>query len=407
MLLGHRRKWGQAVHFRDMVRTPSGKTNKVSKAVKTFPTQDRAHDVLRSEPHPLDAIFSPHSVAVIGATDRPGSVGRAVLWSLVSSPFGGTVYPVSDKRTSVLGIKGYKSIADLPEPVDLAVVITPATTVPGIIGDCVTAGVRGAIVISAGFKEHGEEGKELERQILERIQGTGLRLIGPNCLGVMNPITGLNATFASTIARPGNVGFISQSGALCTAILDWAKKEMVGFSSFVSVGSMLDVDWGDLIDYLGNDPRTQSIIMYMESVGDARSFLSAAREVSLTKPIIVIKAGRTEAAAKAAASHTGSLTGSDEVLDAAFRRCGVLRVQTIADLFYMAEVLAKQPRPKGPRLAIVTNAGGPGVLAADGLLSNGGQLAQLSAESMDALNQLLPPALEPQQSHRRSRRRTP
>ena len=369
----------------------SGKTSKTAKPPQTQPAQDRAHDVLRSEPHPLDAIFSPGSVAVIGATDRAGSVGRAVLWSLVSSPFGGTVYPVSDKRTSVLGIKAYKSVADLPEPVDLAVVITPAATVPAIISDCVTAGVRGAIVISAGFKEHGEKGMELERQVLAQIQGTGLRLVGPNCLGVMNPISGLNATFASKIARPGNVGFISQSGALCTAILDWAQKEMVGFSAFVSVGSMLDVDWGDLIDYLGNDPRTQSIIMYMESVGDARSFLSAAREVSLNKPIIVIKAGRTAAAAQAAASHTGSLTGSDEVLDAAFRRCGVLRVQTIADLFYMAEVLAKQPRPKGPRLAIVTNAGGPGVLAADGLLSNGGQLAQLSAASMAALNQFLPP----------------
>jgi acetyltransferase len=383
----------QAVHLPIMcpIKT-SGKVSKANKSSKgTLPTQDRAHDVLRSEPHPLDAIFAPHSVALVGATDRPGSVGRAVLWSLVSSPFGGTVYPISDKRTSVLGIKAYKSVADLPEAVDLAVVVTPAATVPQIIGDCVDAGVRGAIVISAGFKEHGDQGKELERQILERIQGTGLRLIGPNCLGVMNPISGLNATFASTIARPGNVGFISQSGALCTAILDWARKEMVGFSAFVSVGSMLDVDWGDLIDYLGNDPRTQSIIMYMESVGDARSFLSAAREVSLNKPIIVIKAGRTEAAAQAAASHTGALTGSDEVLEAAFRRCGVLRVQTIADLFYMAEVLAKQPRPKGPRLAIVTNAGGPGVLAADGLLSNGGQLAQLSAESMQALDQLLPP----------------
>lgn len=392
MFLNHRRKWRQAVHFPVMspLKT-SGKPGKASKTAKVEPAQDRAHDVLRSEPHPLDAIFAPRSVAVIGASDRAGSVGRAVLWSLVSNPFGGTVYPISDKRSSVLGIKAYKSVADLPETVDLAVVITPAATVPAIIGDCVQAGVRGAIVISAGFKEHGEKGKELERQILERIQGTGLRLIGPNCLGVMNPISGLNATFASNIARPGNVGFISQSGALCTAILDWAQKEMVGFSSFVSVGSMLDVGWGDLIDYLGNDPRTQSIIMYMESVGDARSFLSSAREVSLNKPIIVIKAGRTEAAAQAAASHTGSLTGSDEVLDAAFRRCGVLRVQTIADLFYMAEVLAKQPRPKGPRLAIVTNAGGPGVLAADGLLSNGGQLAQLSAESMEALNQLLPP----------------
>src|SRR5246500_4986003 len=341
----------------------SGKVSKASK--KTLPPQDRAHDVLRSEGHPLDAIFAPHSVAVIGASGRAGSVGRAVLWSLVSSPFGGTVYPISEKRSSVLGIKAYKSVADLPESVDLAVVVTPAATVPGIISECVEAGVGGAIVISAGFKEHGEQGRELECQILERIQDTGLRVIGPNCLGVMNPITGLNATFASTIARPGNVAFISQSGALCTAILDWCQKEEVGFSSFVSVGSMLDVGWGDLIDYLGNDGRTHSIVMYMETVGEARSFLSAAREVSLNKPIIVIKAGRTEAAAHAAASHTGSLTGSDEVLEAAFRRCGVLRVRTIGDLFYMAEVLAKQPRPRGPRLAIVTNAGGPGVLAAD------------------------------------------
>src|SRR5215470_2989952 len=206
------------------------KPSKVWKSGKRLPVQDRVHDVLRTDTHPLDAIFAPHSVALIGATERQGSIGRAVLWSLVSSPFGGTVYPVSDKRTSVLGIKAYKSVTDLPEPVDLAVVITPAVTVPGIIADCVSAGVRGAIVISAGFKEHGEKGKELEREILERIQGTGLRLIGPNCLGVMNPISGLNATFASTIARPGNVGFISQSGALCTAILDWAEKEMVGFS---------------------------------------------------------------------------------------------------------------------------------------------------------------------------------
>jgi acetyltransferase len=369
----------------------SGKVNKVGKSKPGTPATDRAHDIWRSEGHPLDAIFAPRTVAVIGATDRANSVGRAVLWSLVSSPFGGTVFPVSEKRPSVRGIKAYKRIADLPEAIDLAVVVTPADTVPAIISECVEAGVPGAIVISAGFKEHGEKGRELERQILERIRGTGLRLIGPNCLGVMNPISGLNATFASNLARPGNVAFISQSGALCTAILDWAQKEMVGFSAFVSVGSMLDVDWGDLIDYLGNDPRTQSIVMYMESVGDARSFLSAAREVSLNKPIIVIKAGRTDAAAQAAASHTGALTGSDEVLEAAFRRCGVLRVQTIADLFYMAEVLAKQPRPKGPRLAIVTNAGGPGVLAADGLLSHGGELAKLSPETMDALNQFLPP----------------
>jgi acetyltransferase len=375
----------------DSVVSKAIRSKPAGKASKPQPAHDRAHDVLRSEGHPLDAIFTPRTVAVIGATERTGSIGRSVLWSLVSSPFGGTVYPVSDKRPSVLGIKAYRRIEEVPEFIDLAVVVTPAVTVPSVIGECVEAGVRGAIVISAGFKEHGEAGKELERQILEEIRGTQMRVIGPNCLGVMNPLTGLNATFAAHIARPGNVAFISQSGALCTAILDWCQREMVGFSAFVSVGSMLDVGWGDLIDYLGNDPRTQSIVMYMESVGDARSFISAAREVSLNKPIIVIKAGRTDAAAKAAASHTGTLTGSDEVLEAAFRRCGVLRVSTIADLFYMAEVLAKQPRPKGPRLAIVTNAGGPGVLAADALIAHGGQLAELSQASMDALNQMLPP----------------
>jgi acetyltransferase len=367
-------------------------SRKVGKLQKRHPTQDKAHDVLRTEGHPLDAIFTPHSVAVVGASDRPGSIGRAVLWSLVSSPFGGTVYPVSDKRTSVLGIKAYQSVEQIPETVDLAVIVTPADTVPGVIGQCIAAGVRGAIVISAGFKEHGEHGKELERQILDLLRDSDLRVIGPNCLGVMNPVSGLNATFASnSMARAGNVAFISQSGALCTAILDWAQQEMVGFSAFVSIGSMLDVDWGDLIDYLGNDSRTHSIVMYMESVGDARSFLSAAREVSLNKPIIVIKAGRTEAAAHAAASHTGALAGSDEVLEAAFRRCGVLRVNTIADLFYMAEALSKQPRPKGPRLAVVTNAGGPGVLAADSIIAAGGELAEISPATMDQLNQLLPP----------------
>ncbi len=364
---------------------------KPGKIGKHRPTTDKAHDVLRTEGHPLDAIFAPHSVALVGATDRPGSVGRAVLWSLLSSPFGGTVYPVSDKRTSVLGIKAYRDVEHIPETVDLAVIVTPAESVPRVIGQCVAAGVRGAIVISAGFKEHGERGKELEQQILDQIRDSPMRIIGPNCLGVMNPVTGLNATFANNMARPGTVAFISQSGALCTAILDWAQKEVVGFSAFVSVGSMLDVGWGDLIDYLGNDPRTHSIILYMESVGDARSFLSAAREVSLGKPIIVIKAGRTAAAAHAAASHTGTLAGSDQVLEAAFRRCGVLRVNTISDLFYMAETLSKQPRPKGPRLAVVTNAGGPGVLAADSIISVGGELAELSPATLDVLNQILPP----------------
>lgn len=355
------------------------------------PSPDPAHDVLRSTRQPLDALFAPKSVAVIGATEKTGSVGRTILWNLISSPFGGTVFPVNPKKPSVLGIKAYPSIDAVPEPVDLAVVVTPAPTVPGIIRECAGAGVRSAIVISAGFKECGEAGEELERQILVEARRGKMRIIGPNCLGVMSPLSGLNATFASTMARPGSVGFVSQSGALCTAILDWSAQVHVGFSAFISIGSMLDVGWGDLIYYLGDDPYTRSIVIYMESIGDARSFISAAREVALIKPIIVIKAGRSDAAAKAAASHTGSMAGSDQVLDAAFRRSGALRVNSIADLFYMAEVLAKQPRPKGPRLTILTNAGGPGVLATDALITTGGELADLSAETVAALNELLPP----------------
>src|SRR5579872_3092386 len=344
----------------------------------------------RHSNQPLDVFFSPKTVAVIGATETPGSVGRTVLWNLVTNPFGGTVYPVNPKRPNVLGIKAYKCVSDIPEPVDLAVVVTPPPSIPGIIRECGENGVRGAIVISAGFKEIGPEGAELEKQLLKEAQAAKIRVIGPNCLGVMAPLTGMNATFATTIARPGSVGFISQSGALCTAILDWSLKEMVGFSAFMSIGSMVDVGWGDLIYYLGNDPRTRSIVIYMESIGNARSFLSAAREVALNKPIIVIKPGRTAAAAKAAASHTGSLTGSDEVLEAAFRRSGVLRVNNIADLFYMAEVLAKQPSPRGPRLTIVTNAGGPGVLATDALIQGGGELAELTPETLEAYNAVLP-----------------
>jgi acetyltransferase len=341
-------------------------------------------------PQPLDVFFSPKNVAVIGATENQNSVGRTILWNLMSSPFGGAVFPVNPKRPSVLGVKAYKSIDDVPEQVDLAVVVTPAPSVPGIIRECADSGVKGAVVISAGFKETGPGGVELERQVLAEARRGNMRIIGPNCLGVMSPLTGLNATFATTIARPGNVGFISQSGALCTAVLDWSLREMVGFSAFLSIGSMLDVGWGDLIYHLGNDPRTRSIVIYMETIGDARSFLSAAREVALNKPIIVIKAGRTEAAAKAAASHTGSLAGSDEVLAAAFRRSGVLRVDNISDLFYMAEVLSKQPSPKGPRLTILTNAGGPGVLATDSLISGGGELADITGETMQAFNEFLP-----------------
>jgi acetyltransferase len=332
-------------------------------------------------------MFTPRSVAVIGASETAGSVGRALIENLHS--FSGSVFPVNPKRSEILGQKAFRQIGDVSGDVDLAVIATPAVTVPDIIAECAAAGVKGAVIISAGFKECGPAGAELEKQILMRRDR--MRIIGPNCVGLMLPHIGLNATFAKPLALPGNLGFISQSGALCTSILDWSLTNRVGFSAFVSVGSMLDVNWGDLIYHLGDDPHTRSILLYMESVGDARSFLSAAREVALTKPIIVIKVGRTTAAAKAAASHTGALTGSDDVLDTAFRRVGVLRVDSIGELFDIAELLAKQPRPSGPRLAIVTNGGGPGVLATDALIECGGKLAELSPQSLDALNKLLPP----------------
>ncbi|HTT21935.1 MAG TPA: bifunctional acetate--CoA ligase family protein/GNAT family N-acetyltransferase [Candidatus Sulfotelmatobacter sp.] len=339
----------------------------------------------------LEPLFLPRSVAVIGATNRPGTVGLSVLLNLLESKFPLKIYPVNPSHPEVAGIRTQKHIADIPDGVDLALVVTPAQTVPAILGECIDAGVKSAVVISAGFREQGAEGARLEDEIKKHLQRGSLRLIGPNCMGFMNPTIGLNATFAKAMPKKGSVAFLSQSGALQTAILDWSQKEHVGFSAIVSTGSMLDVGWGDLISFFGDDPHTKSILIYMESVGDARSFLAAARETALSKPIIVIKAGRSEAASRAAASHTGALTGSDDVLDAALRRCGVLRVQNIADLFYMAEVLSKQPRPRGPHLSIVTNAGGPGVLATDALMATGGELTVLSAATMHELDGFLSP----------------
>jgi acetyltransferase len=330
-------------------------------------------------------------VAVIGATERPGTVGRSVISNLAESRFPLKLYAINPSHDQILGVKTLKRIADVPGPVDLALVVTPAHTVPSVISECVDAGVRVAVVISAGFREQGASGAILEGQIQEHLSRGSLRLLGPNCMGFMNPTIGLNATFARSMPEKGSVAFLSQSGALQTAILDWSQREHVGFSAIVSTGSMLDIGWGDLIYHFGDDPHTKSILIYMESVGDARSFLSAAREIALSKPIIVIKAGRSEAASRAAASHTGALTGSDDVLEAALRRCGALRVQNIADLFYMAEVLSKQPRPRGPHLTIVTNAGGPGVLATDSLIATGGQLTVLTPESVHQLDEFLSP----------------
>lgn len=340
---------------------------------------------------PLDAIFKPKSVALIGAKDTLGSVGRTMLLNLTSGTYKGRVYPVNPKRDEVLGFKCYPDLQSLPEAVDLAIIVTPASTVPDVMQECVDANAKGVIIISAGFKELGPKGLELEQKVLNIAKGK-IRIIGPNCLGVMNPHIGLNATFAKGLALPGNIAFISQSGAMCTAVLDWSFQERIGFSSFVSIGSMADVNWGDLIDYLGEDPETRSILIYMETIGDPRSFLTAAREIALEKPIIVIKPGRTQAAAKAAASHTGSLAGSDEVFQAAMERVGVLRVDTIGELFSMASVLARQPKPQGPRLTIVTNAGGPSVLATDATEIHGADLTQLNQETIDKLNKFLPAA---------------
>jgi acetyltransferase len=340
--------------------------------------------------HSLDPLFRPKSVAVVGASATPGSVGSILIHNLLSNPFGGVVYPINPKRHAVHGVRCYPDLKSLPEAVDLAVIATPAATVPGLIADCLSRGIPGAIIISAGFSELGEEGRELEARIREQARGK-MRIIGPNCLGVIQPPSNLNASFAASMAKPGSIAMLSQSGAICTSILDWAQGKGIGFSSFVSVGAMLDVDFADLLDYFADDPQTRSIILYVEAIGNVRKFLSAARGVARTKPVIVVKSGRHEAGARAAASHTGALAGADAVYDTAFRRAGILRVETIPDLFDMSEILAKQPQPRGPALAIITNAGGPGVMATDALMTAGGQLAELSAETRTTLDKALPP----------------
>jgi acetyltransferase len=338
----------------------------------------------------LDKIFNPKTVAIIGASDEEGTVGYALMKNFTELGFSGKVYPVNIHKTEVLGLKAYQTVEQIPEPIDLAVIATPAKTVPDIVEQCGKTGIKGIIIISAGFKEIGAEGKALEDKIQEIKNKYGLRIIGPNCLGIIRPSINLNATFISKTPKPGNIAFISQSGALGSAILDLAIHENIGFSNFVSVGSMIDVDFGDLIDYFGTDPKTRSILMYIEGLTDARKFMSAARHFARTKPIIVVKAGKFSESAKAAASHTGSLTGEDMVYDAAFKRAGIVRVDEVADLFNSAEVLGMQPLPKGPNLAIITNAGGPGVMATDALIAKGGKLAKLSQKTMEFLNSILP-----------------
>ncbi len=339
----------------------------------------------------LDKIFNPKSVAIVGASDKEGSVGNAIVKNFTEQGYAGKVYLVNIRKTEINGIKTYQNIQQIPESVDLAIIATPAKTVPAVIEECGQAKVKGAIIVSAGFKETGSEGKALEEKILQTKNKYGIRIIGPNCIGIIRPRNKLNATFTNNMPKPGKIAFISQSGALGSAILDWAVHENIGFSNFVSIGSMTDVDFGDLIDYFGTDPQTKSILMYTEAITQARKFMSAARHFARTKPIIIVKSGKYTESAKAAASHTGSLSGEDTIYNAAFKRAGIVRVEEIEDLFNAAEVLGTQPLPQGPNLAIITNAGGPGVMATDALIAKGGKLAKLNQETINTLNSTLPP----------------
>jgi acetyltransferase len=340
--------------------------------------------------HYLSPLFAPKSVAIFGASDRVDSIGHIVFRNMLESGFKGELFPINSKHPEVLGRRAYGSIADIGKPVELAVIATPPQTVPSIIESCGIRGVKAAVIITAGFGEAGEDGEALERELLETAHRYGIRLIGPNCLGIMRPSIGLNATFNKGGANLGNIAFVSQSGALCTAILDWAQSNDVGFSSLVSMGSSTDVDFGEILDYLVSDPITNSILMYIEGIRNARRFMSALRAAARIKPVILVKVGRHEAGSRAAMSHTASLVGSDDVFDAAVSRAGVVRVQTITQLFTAAKALSCGFRPVGNRLAIVTNGGGPGVMATDRASDLGLAIATLSDATIEYLSHHLP-----------------
>lgn len=339
----------------------------------------------------LDRIFKPKSIAVVGASERKGSVGAALMQNLIERGFPGDIYPINPRHKKVWRKPAVASIAELDTRVDLALIALPIASAPQVVSECAEAGVGGAVIISSGGKEIGEKGRAIEAAIRKEARDSKLRIIGPNCVGVIATQSKLNASFANQMPLAGKMAFISQSGAICTAVLDLSIKENIGFSYFVSLGDMLDVDFGDMIDFLGGQGDVSSIVMYVESLSRFRKFMSAARAVSRVKPIIALKAGRTRAGALAAASHTGAMAGEDSVYDAAFRRAGILRVKTFEELLDCAELLSKQPRPKKPGLAIITNAGGPGVMAADTLADYGCDPVPLSDETMGKLNAILPP----------------
>lgn len=338
----------------------------------------------------IDKIFNPESVAIIGASERQETVGYAVLNNLLTMGFEGEIFPINPKRDSILGHKAYPSLTAVGQKIDLAVIATPAQSVPGLIHECGKLGIQSVIIITSGFAEIGEEGAKLQEEIEKLRIEYKMRIIGPNCLGVINPWIGLNASFAGKMPGPGKVGFISQSGALCTSILDWAISNNVGFSNFVSIGSMMDIEFADLIDYFNDDEKTESIILYVESIKKPEEFIKAARRFTARRPIFAIKSGRFEEGSKAAASHTGALAGSDEVYEAALERAGIIRVKRVKDLINVAQSLSMQEIPQGNRLCILTNAGGPGVIATDAVIERGGKLAALTDKTMDSLNEALP-----------------
>jgi acetyltransferase len=338
----------------------------------------------------FNTFFNPKSIAVIGATDNVGHVGNSLMNNLLSGGFEGKIYPVNKNHERVMDMACYPSVSKIPEIADLALIATPALSVPEIVDECGQFGIQNIIIISSGFKESGENGKELYRKLEQSILEYSLNILGPNCLGFIKPSNKINASFASRLPYPGKIAFISQSGALGSAVLDWSIKEKVGFSYFISLGEVVDIGFSDLIDFLGNDPETSSILIYMESLSRARKFLSAARAYARSKPIVILKAGKSLEGAKAALSHTGSMAGNDLIFDAAFKRAGLLRVSTINQLFNCAKALDMQKKPEGKRLAIVTNAGGPGVLATDQLISLEGEIATLTNDTISKLNGFLP-----------------
>ena len=341
----------------------------------------------------LDTLFRPTRVAVVGAGASPTNLGHMVVRNLLEGNFQGVIYPINPRRESIGGVQTYPSVSATPVPPDLAIVCVPAAGVLDVVRECGELGTKGIIVMAAGFREIGAEGRALEQQVAaEAAKYPGTRILGPNCLGLMVPKLSLNASFASHMPAPGNVAFVSQSGALTAAAMEWAIAKGVGFSGVVSLGNMLDINLADVIEYFEQDEDTHSMVLYAESVTGARQFVSAARAFTRTKPIVVYKAGRFEESAKAAVSHTGAMAGADAVYEAAFRRAGVTRVLRIQDVFSTAELLSADRPVRRPTLAVVTNAGGPGVMSADALIARHGSLASLAPQTIATLNEALPAA---------------